>query len=248
MDTTAGTTLAPIIEDVWLRDAGHTYLDRAEAGRELASRLRPHVAQDAIVVAIPCGGVPVGAAIARELGRPLEVAVVMRLRTPWGTRSGACAVGFDGRAVFADELVPLLGLTQAELDECVSETRREVRARIDRFEHAAGRAPVPAQFAPVPPPVGGRDVILVDDELISPLTVRAAVEGLRQLGPRRIVLAVPTGLESSIPEVRSLVDLVVCPNLQHADLGAMKPAFVRARLVTELEARELVGELRPPRA
>lgn len=243
MGTTTGPRLAPVIEDAWLRDTGQTYLDRAEAGRELARRLRPHVAQDAIVIAIPCGGVPVGAAVAQELGKPLEVAVVLRLSTPWGTRSGAGAVGFDGRAVFETELLSTLDLAPGQLDNCVAETQREVRARIDRFEAAVGRAPLPARFGPVPPPVSGRDVILVDDELVSPVTVRAAVDALRRQGPRRIVLGVPSGMHSAIQEVRALVDLVVCPILQH---GAMKPAFVKSRLVTEEEARHQLGALTFP--
>lgn len=243
MDTTARATLAPVIEDLWLRDAGQPYLDRADAGRALAARLRPHIRPEAIVVAIPSGGVPVGLAIAQELSRPLEIAVAMRLATPWGTCSAAAAVGFDGGVVLAEDLLPMLGLTPAELEDCVERTRAEVEARIRRFEAAVGRAPAPAGFPPVPPPVRGREVILVDEELNSPVAVQAAVEGLRRLEPLRIVLAVPSGTEAAVQALRSVVDLVVCPNLQHND-GAPRSAFVQSRHVSEEEARELLGSFR----
>jgi len=60
------------------------FADRLEAGRLLADQLSFHkVPGDAVVLALPRGGVPVGFAIAERLHLPLDVLIARKLGVPW---------------------------------------------------------------------------------------------------------------------------------------------------------------------
>ncbi|MEN6305676.1 MAG: phosphoribosyltransferase family protein, partial [Armatimonadia bacterium] len=78
------------------RNRLHALADRAEAGRLLAEMLERYRSTEALVLAIPAGGVPVAYEIARTLGLPLDVAVVSKITLPWSTEAGYGAVAWDG--------------------------------------------------------------------------------------------------------------------------------------------------------
>ena len=56
--------------------------DREDAARQLAGRLRGRQFRNPLVLAIPRGGVVVGAVLARELGADLDVVLSRKLRAP----------------------------------------------------------------------------------------------------------------------------------------------------------------------
>src|SRR5215475_4664970 len=59
------------------------FKNRSEAGRLLAQTLKHYVGQtDAVVLAVPRGGVPVGYEVAKALGLPLDVFIVRKLGVP----------------------------------------------------------------------------------------------------------------------------------------------------------------------
>ena len=59
------------------------FQDRFDAGRLLASKLRPFANRsDTVVLALPRGGVPVGFEVAKALHAPLDVFVVRKLGVP----------------------------------------------------------------------------------------------------------------------------------------------------------------------
>ena len=59
-----------------------SFLDRSDAGRRLANRTLHLRGEDVVVLALPRGGVPVAAEVARALGAPLDVIVVRKLGVP----------------------------------------------------------------------------------------------------------------------------------------------------------------------
>ena len=75
---------------------------------------------DAIVLAIPAGGVPVAAVIAQGLKIPLEVAVVSKITLPWNTEAGYGAVAFDGTVRFNKDFLSHVGLTEEQIRQGVS--------------------------------------------------------------------------------------------------------------------------------
>ncbi len=62
--------MAKLIEDADLRNKNYVFRDRTHAGELLALKLKQSMKtmSEPIVLAIPSGGVPVGAVIAKELG------------------------------------------------------------------------------------------------------------------------------------------------------------------------------------
>ena len=183
--------------------------DREDAGRRLAERLARYRDERPVVFALPRGGVPVGYEISRSLGAPLDVFVARKLGAPGQPEFGIGAVAPGGVRVLNGNVVERLGIP-ADYLEAV--TRKETAEVERRLRHFRGGLPEPE--------VRGRTVILVDDGLATGVTARAAVEALRRLGPRRLVLAAPVcaaqTAEQLGPEVDELVCLAAPP-----DLGAI---------------------------
>ena len=154
------------------------FRDRDEAGRRLAAELP--ALEDPIVLALPRGGVPVGAAVARAVGVPLDVFVVRKLGVPAQPELAMGAVASGGVRVVNDDVLREAGVSAAVLEEV---TRRE-RALVESRERLyRGDRPAPTLVA--------RDVVLVDDGLATGATMRAAVAAVQMREPRRVVVAVP---------------------------------------------------------
>ena len=98
-----------------LRDRSRVFRDRAHAGEALAAMLESFRGSGAIVLAIPAGGVPVAAAIARRLDLPLDLAVVSKALLPWTTEAGFGALDPVGKAIFNEDLLGRLSLTREQL-------------------------------------------------------------------------------------------------------------------------------------
>jgi putative phosphoribosyl transferase len=90
----------------------------------------------AMVLAIPAGGVPVGAEISRQLELPLDVAVVSKITLPWNTEAGYGAVAFDGTTRLNHDLVAGLGLGKDVVEKGIADTRAKVRRRVTLFRES----------------------------------------------------------------------------------------------------------------
>ncbi|SRR5581483_228504 len=176
------------------------YRDRRQAGEVLAERLTAYANRpDVVVLALPRGGVPVGYEIARRLHAPLDVFLVRKIGVPGHEELGMGAVASGGLLVLNRGLVQSLGITEPVLREVVTKELRELDRREQRYRQ--GRPP---------PSLTGKTLILVDDGLATGSSMRAATEALRQLGPAKIVVAVPIAEPETCEEFRAEVDEVVC--------------------------------------
>jgi predicted phosphoribosyltransferase len=175
------------------------FRDRHHAGRVLAPALEKFGALSRLVVlALPRGGVPVGYEVARSLGAPLDVMVVRKLGVPGREELAMGALASGGALVFNEDIVFGLGIPEEVVGRIVSTQRLELARREELYR---GDRP--------PLDVGGRTVILVDDGLATGATMRAAVEGLRQLGPAHIIVGIPIASAATCEELRPEVDDLV---------------------------------------
>ncbi|WP_405746876.1 phosphoribosyltransferase family protein [Streptomyces sp. NBC_01525] len=182
------------------------YFDRRHAGEALATRclalVRTDALVDPLVVALPRGGVPVAAVVARALGAPLDVLVARKIGMPGRPEVGVGALVGEDPPVFDVGALAALGLTVERLAEDVERERAELRRRQEVYR--AGRPPLGAAE------VAGRAVLLVDDGLATGVTARAALRYLRRLEPARLVLAVPVGDAAAAAALREEADDVEC--------------------------------------
>ncbi len=178
---------------------GRLFVDRHDAGRRLAERIAAiRLDTPAAVLALPRGGVPVGAEVARRLGVELDVFVVRKLGAPGDPELAVGAIASGGVSVYNRGLLAQLGLQETDLEPI----RRRESAELLRREQAyrAGRPPLT---------VAGRTAILVDDGIATGATMEAAVRAVRALGPAEVVVAVPTAAADAVEHLETLADRVV---------------------------------------
>lgn len=177
------------------------FVDRVEAGRLLGQRLAALRLVDAVVLALPRGGVPVALEVARALHAPLDLLMVRKIGAP-GQPELAVAAVVDGnhpQTVIDEETLRLSGADRAYVDAEAAHALKEIERR--RALYLRGRAPLP---------LAGKSVVLVDDGIATGTTVRAALKALQRCNVARLVLAVPVAPADTVAQLRAEVDELVC--------------------------------------
>ena len=176
-----------------------SFRDRIEAGQLLAEKLRGYERHpDAIVLALPRGGVPVASEVAAGLALPLDVFIVRKLGVPGYRELAMGAIASGGVRVLNQDVLGALPdaaamVAQVTTQETLELERREKDYRGDRS----------------PPEVGGRVVILIDDGLATGATMLAAIAALRKKAPAKIVVAVPVSPPETLQEIERVADETV---------------------------------------
>ncbi|MCY1414027.1 hypothetical protein D9M71_294660 [compost metagenome] len=205
--------------------------DRVAAGKTLAGLLDAYRNQpDAIVLALPRGGVPVAWEIARELALPLDLMLVRKLGMPGHEEYAMGAIASGGVRVLNQEALGFGRVSESTLEAVTARERRELERR-DRLYR--GERPQPE--------LRDRQVLLVDDGLATGSTMRAAAQAVRQQAPARIVLIAPVASTEAIASLRPLVDEVVCP-LVPDWLSSICEWYLHFGQTSDEEVQELLRE------
>jgi putative phosphoribosyl transferase len=174
------------------------FFNRTEAGQILAENLSNYAnREDVVVLALPRGGVPVAAEVAKGLNAPLDVFVVRKLGLPGHPELAMGAIASGGVRVFNGEVVNALRIPDEVIDAVSAQELIELQRR-----EKAYRAGLP------PLDVEGKIVIAVDDGIATGSTMLAAVSALRQLNAGRVVVAAPVIAASSYREIQRKADEV----------------------------------------
>jgi putative phosphoribosyl transferase len=174
------------------------FANRINAGKRLAEALKP-AGKDAIVLAIPRGGVVVGYEVAHALNLPLDVIITKKISVPDNPELAIGAVAEDGTAIIDQHLVRQLAVPKQYLDEEAKRQTEEIRNRLKIYR---GDTPYPR--------VLNREVILIDDGVATGSTLRAALKVLKGKGAKSVTVAVPVGPPDTIAELKHEADRVVC--------------------------------------
>ena len=205
------------------------FADRRDAGRALAKALRELATfENAIVLALPRGGVPVAYEVATELHLPLDVFIVRKLGVPFEPELAMGAVASGGIVVLNDQVLRLYSIRREAVDAAITREQQEIGRR--EVAYREGRPP--AQ-------VSGRTVMVIDDGLATGATMRAAIRGLCPVAARMIV-AVPVAAAATCEQIRHEVDHLIsleCPE----SFSAVGEFYREFEPTTDDEVRHLLA-------
>jgi predicted phosphoribosyltransferase len=176
------------------------FLDRRDAGRQLARKLANYTDDPSVLVlGLPRGGVPVAYEVARALHAPLEVFMVRKLGVPDHRELAMGAIASGGLRVLNLNVIDALGVSPAAVESVAGRELLELERQQRIYR---GQTPLPD--------LAGRTIIVVDDGLATGSTMRAAVGALRQSNPARIIVAAPVAAAETARRLREEADAVVC--------------------------------------
>jgi len=177
------------------------FRNRADAGRKLAKVLASYKKRQPVVLALPRGGVPIAAEVCAALSAPVDLILVRKIGVPFQPELAMGAV-VDGSAfvVVRNEDV----IQHANIDEATFNAGRdtelsEIEQRRQRYLGTRDRVEI-----------AGRTTIVIDDSVATGATMRVALRAVRARKPQRLVLAVPVAPASTVAELRSEADDVIC--------------------------------------
>jgi len=211
------------------------YVDRGDAGKVLASAVR-RLLQDKLasgkplVLAIPRGGVPIGRDVAAALDADLDLVVPRKLGAEGNPEYAIGAVMQDGTLYLNPDALRVTGADAAYIE---AEKGREMKEAARRQEaYRDGRKE---------PTLSGRVVIVVDDGIATGATMVAALRWVRSRGASMVVVAAPVAPPSTVAELGSEADLVVCPHTPEPfyAIGAFYETFGQ---VSDDEVKEILQE------
>ena len=213
------------------------FSDREQAGWMLVERLRERGfagTEKPLVLAIPRGGVEVGAVLARGLGAELDVVLSRKLRSPHQPELALGAVSESGE-------VYLNHFASAVTDVGDTYIEAERKRQMEEIERRK------AMFRAVRPqaPIRGRSVILTDDGIATGATMIAALHTVRAAGAREIIVALPVGAPDRLDAIRPLCDRIECL-IEPIDFWAVGQFYRNFEQVSDERVVELLRDFGEP--
>jgi len=207
------------------------YKNRAEAGQMLAEKLEfLQNAGDAIVLALPRGGVPVGYEIAKSLKIPLHIFLVRKLGVPGHRELAMGAIASGGITVLNDALISELHISAADIDRVKKEEIAELERRSRLFDMAQENLLL-----------SDKTVVLVDDGLATGASMKAAISALKQGVSNRLIVAIPVGAPDICEELRKQVFMLICP-LRPAYFSSVGEWYEDFSQTTDEEVKTLLAK------
>ena len=206
------------------------YINRVDAGHQLAQVLRRFRGDDLVVLALPRGGVVLGAQVAKELKVPLGVVLVCKIGHPASSEYAIGAVVEDEDIIYSQD--GLSGLYEDWIK------KKEIEAR-QLIEH---RRTIYYTNGLIPPKIDGKKVIIVDDGIATGLTMEAAVKAVKKHYPKQIIVAVPVASENNIQKLKELVDEVIVLENPYEFKGVVGLHYQHFNQITDDEVVELLRE------
>lgn len=207
------------------------FIDRDDAGRQLAKALARYKDRKPVILALPRGGVPVAAKVAEALHAPLDLLLVRKIGVPFQPElaMGAVVDGASPLTVRNEEVISLAGISEREFsavrDQQLSEIERRRKMYVGDRPH---------------PELAAHTVIVVDDGIATGATTRAALQAVRLRKPSTLVLAVPVAPTDTLKKLAGEADEIACLE-DYEEFGAIGFFYSDFRQVSDDEVIELLA-------
>lgn len=203
------------------------FKDRIDAGLQLAEKLMKFEDKNVVVLAIPRGGLPLGAVVATALEAPLDVALTKKIGHPFQKEYAIGAVSLQG-IILTDSLK----VSKRYIEEETARIREKLKVRQEQYYKQ--RSPVNLK---------NKTVIVVDDGIATGNTLLATVELIVKQHPKEIIVAIPVAPDTAIKRLEATpnVDEVICLQTPH-NFRAVGQFFKEFYQVSDEEAIQLLEE------
>ena len=172
------------------------FKDRKDAGQKLGLALQKYKDSNALVLAIPRGGVELGVEVAKALQCDLSLLICRKLPYPHNPESGFGAIAEDG-SVYINQMAAAT-VPEYEIERIILSQSEEIERRIQTLRNGK---PLPQ--------IKDRTVILVDDGIAMGSTMHTAVALCRKQEAKKIIVAVPVAGTESIVKFSQMADEVI---------------------------------------
>lgn len=202
--------------------------NRQEAGKKIASELLGYRRKEPFVLAMPRGGVPIGFEVARVLHAPLDVIVVRKIGLSGNKEFGIGAIAEGGVQVLDNTTAQILGIDEEEIKGTIKVEEEELKRRVALYREGKSL-----------PDLTGKSVILVDDGMATGVTAKVAIQAVKKLNPKKIVLATPVCALDTAKGLKKYVDKLIClaAPLEFTAVGVWYKDFAQ---VTDQEVIEML--------
>jgi len=208
-----------------------SFKNRSDAGAKLAQMLTSYKDQQPVVLALPRGGVPVAAEVARALNAPIDLILVRKIGVPFQPELAMGAVVDGGSPIIVrnEDVIRLSGISESEFKAVCDSELAEIERRRQCYLGSRERADVANHIA-----------IIIDDGIATGATLLAALRATRMRNPKKLILAIPVAPTESLAALREEADEVVCAE-DHEFFGAIGLYYRDFRQITDEEVIDTLG-------
>ena len=193
------------------------FKDRFDAGKQLAQKLSEFKnSNNTTILAVPCGGVPVGYELARELSVPLDLILTKKIGYPGNPDYTIGALSLDN-LIIDKRALEFSGDMEEYIKKQISILRQALRAE-SAFYHGPR----------MPMKIENRNVILVDDGISTGKNLEITADLIKKMQPQKLVIAVPVASKEALQLIKKKVDEVFC-------LYIPEPFINKAQWYTEFD-------------
>lgn len=178
------------------------FKNRIDAAEQLLSYLQNYQKKDALVLAIPRGGVPMGHHIAKALDLPLDIVLTKKIGHPLHKELAIGAVSLNSSIIDHQYDVP-----DSYIEEEIHSIRKDLQRKYELYK-GKGEG---VDFE-------HKHLILIDDGIATGITMLATIQLVRKQKPASVTVVVPVSSVSARnllqPEVDEYISLLMPANFR----------------------------------
>lgn len=205
------------------------FKNRKDAGERIARSLEKYRGEDAVVFALPRGGVVLGAEIARWLSIPLDLIIAKKIGHPGNPEYAICAVAEEGEPVC--NMKEVARVDPKWFEKKLEDVRLEIARRRQRYIGSEKRQSLE-----------GKTAIIVDDGIATGLTIKAAIAEIKSRNPEKLIVAVPVVPYDTVNQIAEEVDSIVALHVDQHFVGAVGAYYYDFIQVEDKEVIEILNK------